>query len=293
MNLKMLFQHFKDRLHKNLISKVMHASEHGDIRTVSKLLRKHPDLVNAKNEKMETPLHMASLHGQTLVVEYLLKNGADVNARSKSFYGITPIGLCYCEAYEQTRDIDIPVPIGRRSGHSIEIANILLKWGADPNSILYTACSLLDKDMVELLLKNGADVNLRRQDGNLVGIHTPFMKVVFLHYTEPDRVEDLLNLLLTWGASMDDSKGYYGTALHYAVTFDTAVSTVLPNLRLAKFLISKGANIDWKDQKGRTVLELVKEMMNKLKESAWWNIYHQKYETLVQIEAFLRDSQRK
>ena len=155
------FHHIKERNRTKLTSQIFCASQQGDIEKVSRLLKKHPTLVNAKNDEMETPLHGASLYGQYEIVEFLLQHGADVNAKSESFYGSTPLDQCYKEIHEEVAtDWYTPISIGRHTAHFMEIAGLLLQRGADPNQLLPAACKNLDKGMVELLLKNGANPDI-------------------------------------------------------------------------------------------------------------------------------------
>ncbi len=63
----------------------------GGMKKVKTLLNEHPELVFSKDENGATPLHAASLYGHKDVVELLLANKADVNARAKD--GAAPLYL--------------------------------------------------------------------------------------------------------------------------------------------------------------------------------------------------------
>jgi len=65
------------------------AAEAGDLEKAQQLLRADPKLIFAKDWENLTPLHLAVLHGHTNLVEFLLKQGAPVNAKTKA--GITPL----------------------------------------------------------------------------------------------------------------------------------------------------------------------------------------------------------
>jgi ankyrin repeat protein len=67
------------------------AAQAGDLPAVQELLgREYP--VNAFDELGKTPLHYAVLAEHFLVVDYLLRRGADINARVERVIGDTPLG---------------------------------------------------------------------------------------------------------------------------------------------------------------------------------------------------------
>ena len=59
-----------------------------DIKTVA-LLRSRKVLISMQKTRGDTPLHEAAYHGQTEVLELLLKQGADINAKDR--FGKTPL----------------------------------------------------------------------------------------------------------------------------------------------------------------------------------------------------------
>ncbi|MGV8027393.1 MAG: protein kinase [Anaerolineaceae bacterium] len=65
----------------------IHCSHDGNLQAVKAFVRKNPSLVNAKdNINGRTPLHLTN---NSLVAEFLISNGADVNA--KDYQGRTPL----------------------------------------------------------------------------------------------------------------------------------------------------------------------------------------------------------
>lgn len=109
--------------------------------------------VNLGNEDGDTPLHNAVNNGYNEITGYLLKAGADANAKT-------------------TPDEATPLRIAAGAGY-VETGKLLLKYGArvdmaSPNGTtpLMLAAYRGHLAMVKLLLENGASVNARMKDGN-------------------------------------------------------------------------------------------------------------------------------
>ena len=132
----------------------------GDLTKVKALLKDNPDLVFSKKEDLRldktvriigdeigydlTPLHSAAESGYKEVVELLLVNKADVNAKTDN--GYTPL--------------HVATLVGNK-----EVVELLLVNKADVNvktdngyTPLHTATLRDHKDMAELLLAPGAEV---------------------------------------------------------------------------------------------------------------------------------------
>jgi prolyl 4-hydroxylase len=70
----------------------MHAAAaNGDLERIKELAAKDRSLLFYVDENGWQPLHEAARAGQTLVVEYLLAEGADLNARTNRGFGATPL----------------------------------------------------------------------------------------------------------------------------------------------------------------------------------------------------------
>lgn len=252
-------------------SEIHDASDKGDTAEVKTLLSKQPDLVNAKNEKGSTPLHLASFKGHLEAAKLLLEKGADIEAVNGG--GFTPLQLA---AYGGHRDVveflidkgsNINA-INKQTGmtaldfafmremqaRKLDIATFLIEKGAefDVNKKNQSGYTLLDMaivfgytEAVEYLLGFGADISTLRKDGR-----TPLINAIFRGRPQ------IADLLIKKGADVNapDNKGQ--PPLYWAVKKGHA--------DIVKMLIAKGAALDYieKDH-GRTLLHLAVLQGNK------------------------------
>jgi ankyrin repeat protein len=130
------------------------AAQKGDLAKVTALIKDNPSLVSTKDNMGMTPLHVAAKNDHKDVAEFLLANGADVNAKDSNGE-FTPLDLalsCY---------------------HYMDVVELLLAKGADVNTRskqgltpLEEAAMRSQKDAAGLLLAKGADVNAKDSKGN-------------------------------------------------------------------------------------------------------------------------------
>lgn len=135
------------------------------------------DKVNKRNERGETPLHMAAIRGDAKQVKELISLGADVNV--KDFAGWTPLheacNLGYydvakvliaagAEVNTQGLDDDTPLHDASSSGHK-DIVKLLLRHGGNAfqaNKRGERPVDVADSQELEQLLKG--EVNVSDQD---------------------------------------------------------------------------------------------------------------------------------
>ncbi len=133
---------------------LMIACVKGNIELV-KLLLKHGANVNEVSLNNWTALEYACLYGNYTIIKLLIDRGANINA--KNLDGSTPL-IITC----------------RSNNSTAVIAKLLLKKGADVNAqdacdgqtALMIAAERDDHRTVEVLLKHGANVNLKDKEGN-------------------------------------------------------------------------------------------------------------------------------
>src|SRR5712664_129094 len=136
---------------------VFEASALGDLETVRNVVGGDRALVNAFAADGFYPLGLAAFFGHRAIVEYLLKNGADVKTSARNAQKVTALH-------------------GAVARRDVEIVRMLLEAGADANARqergfvpLHDAAANGHADLVELLLKHGARADAKTDDGKTAG----------------------------------------------------------------------------------------------------------------------------
>ncbi|MEE2628247.1 MAG: ankyrin repeat domain-containing protein [Candidatus Latescibacterota bacterium] len=119
---------------------IFYPTFHGDLTAVRNKLEANPELVQVRDAKSLTPLHVAASRGQTDISRLLLEYGADVNEPS--------------EGDEWT-----PLVFASYRGH-LDVVNALIEYGAgtaekDGNPIHY-AGQRRHKEICKRLVEHGA-----------------------------------------------------------------------------------------------------------------------------------------
>jgi ankyrin repeat protein len=170
--------------------------------SVANLLRVHGALVDIRGLFKWTPLHAALLYGRVDITRWLLKNGADSNARTSGGSGWTPLHIAV---------------------HSMEVESILalLEHNADINTQctegrtpVYEAISLFASfpegmvvDIVRRLLEHGADTNICDHRHSTA-----------LHQASSRGWLEVARLLIQYGANVDEKDRKGRTPLQIAST---------------------------------------------------------------------------
>jgi len=226
--------------------------------------------VNAKNEYGTTPLHHAAREGHNVIAELLIAEGADVNAKNDG--GFTPvddanIGIFWFSPEGKAAKKETVALLRKHGGISgaadsihvaaavgnIEAVKQHLAAGANVNAkdddgwtpLLYAAAEGR-KEVAELLIANGADVNV-----NVYGT-TPLHIAAFSGHTE------VVELLIANGADVNAKDEDGMTPL---------LQTIAPygyNKEIAELLIAAGADVNAKDGEGSTPLDNLVNMVE------WW-----------------------
>ena len=141
----------------------------------------------------------------------------------------------------KANDGNTPLHFAAALGHK-DVAELLLAKGADVNAKAYNgfvplhvAAAKGQKDLAELLLAKGADVNAKDNDGM-----TP------LHWAARYGYKDLVEMLLAKGADVNARRNDGSTPLHFAAREGRK--------DIAELLLAKGADVNAKDSVGGTPL---------------------------------------
>ncbi len=132
---------------------VFEASALGDLEHIKKIVSHHPASVSLYSPDGFTALALAAYLGQKESVEYLLEEGADLNAVAKNETGYTALTGAVSQNYN-------------------EIAKVLVRKGAQVNHgydggftpLMHATCSG-NVELVSFLLENGADPRARNGEG--------------------------------------------------------------------------------------------------------------------------------
>ena len=194
-----------------------------------------------KKHNMNASLIMASSKGDTIIVNELLENGADVNAKDN--WGHTALIKA---SYE---------------GHT-EIMKTLLKMGAEVNekdndgyTALITATEKGHINIVELLSnQDGIDMNAKEDDNG----YTALILASFYGHTE------IAAMLLKKGADVNVKSNDSSTALMEASRCDTEAD--LPwyqveymmqyKTEIVQMLLEKGADVNARNDDGETAFQI-------------------------------------
>lgn len=249
------------------------AASKGHLETVKVLLAKGAE-INPK-DSFHSPLHYALFEGRSFgqekatcasciaVAEYLIANGADINATNATH--------------------DTPLHVAARHGQ-LSIAKLLLAKGAGVNAKGYSGYTPLHHAaseghlaLAELLLANGAEINAKNEFGKapldvatdddategsasvaalLIGkganlTATNKANQSLLHITARKGQLPLVKSLLAKRVDVNAKDKFGYTPLHYAAKEG--------HLAVAEALIAKGARANIENTFGKTPLDLAKD----------------------------------
>jgi len=112
--------------------------------------------IHELNESGYSPLHLSAAYGHPKIAQYLLSQGAQVDAREE----------------ESTPRYYTALHLAARE-HNPEVAQVLLKHSADPNARdveaytpLHVAARYNSAETAQVLLRGGANVNAQNDNGN-------------------------------------------------------------------------------------------------------------------------------
>jgi ankyrin repeat protein len=217
----------------NGVEEINSAAKSGDLAKVQELLNSDPKLALSRDRDGYTPLHFAAQAGHREIAELLLANHADINAGNdvKGPTEVAGINLDSVAAVGsgavvlkdgQTIQIDPIALIG------IQAALFRRSAPTARQTPLHLAAKSGQKDMVELLLENHADMAARDIYG-----HTA------LHDAAEAGQRDVVQLLLAKGADIEGRDGSGDTALH--------IAALEGQIDVVKLLLANKADVNARD----------------------------------------------
>ncbi len=134
-------------VHSNL--DLFEACAGGQLNLVEEFVSHNPEVLHSRSSDGWTPLHLASFFGHESLAQYLLGQGAPVDARSTNAMKNTPLHAA-------------------AAGLKTELARLLLAHSANVNATqeggwtsLHAAAQSGNRELVELLITSGADLKVR------------------------------------------------------------------------------------------------------------------------------------
>ncbi|MGH9332103.1 MAG: ankyrin repeat domain-containing protein, partial [Vicinamibacterales bacterium] len=267
--------------HMGGLTPLMFAARQGARRTAEGLIAAGAAVNLTEPQYGFSAMQIALFNGHYRFSRLLIENGGQVNDGSL-YLAVEMRNLATYNNRPNPPELDGDLG-------ALEIVNLLLERGADPNlpytkripdrqaqgaitvpagaTPLYRATRATDLQTVRALVDRGANVSQGARDGS-----TPLMIASGFGVraaTDDDEFTDLgpradpldaAKLFVEKGADVNAVNNLGNTALHYAAQQG--------NERIVEFLIGKGAKLDLKNKQGRTPAEVAKgraaDLLNKL-----------------------------
>ena len=267
---------------KDGVPMVINAVKYERLDILQHLMKKPFININEVDKDNKTALYYAFYRDNPKILDYLLKNGADINTEGVTGQkilteAIKQNNLDFVKYLTETKHVDInnvnehnhtPIYTAVRK-NNIEIVKYLATKGVDVNKQYKNGNTLTHKaieqnnfEMVKCLADNGAKLNIPNNDGitplqqmfitdkkdminYLLNNHNEEVELVF-KLRQAIENEDLNTVkYLVEEKGVDVNTAFYDkvTPVHKAVE--------LGNMEIAKYLIEQGADINAKDKDNR------------------------------------------
>ncbi|AXX87997.1 ankyrin repeat domain-containing protein [Malaciobacter marinus] len=235
---------------------LMLATKNRNIKLVETLLEYEVD-PNFINDRNETALALAAIKGKSNIdlVALLLDYGARPNISDEN--GKTIIEkLLEVELFLRNRKklkMKARQNINENENYKSVLEEILLNGevnltmlNSQGNPYFFDAVEYGNIDLVKMLVKYGADINLKNKDGYNIIYYYMSKNISFRRVAEQQNYLVMLRNIITLGADVNSRDDYGGITLHKAI-LDNDIQTI-------KVLINAGADINAVDNKGRNMV---------------------------------------
>ena len=237
------------------------ASFYGLEHTVSHLLTSQRHKVDKKTTWGDTALHRAADNGNIRILELLLSNGADINAKDRN--GNTPLHLASSfwpdTPGAEARTWNFMVRNARTSEPLLVVTLLLLNHGADVNAVNYEGETALhsfvmrgENSLVQLLLAKNADVVLKATyrplpiiRGGSICLNLPIAPLVLAAYIGDN---EIAQILLEHDLQRHIQSGILDDAIR--------IAAFKSRLSLLEILLAKSPGRPAPDPEGRNLLLL-------------------------------------
>lgn len=238
--------------------------------------------INAKDKDGRTPLMIAAMFNKDPdVITVLVNLGADIGAQDKngenafalsaknpngeikasltSFGGVAPVKQnipnVTATKTQEVLKIDAEKFIELCQNGTSEQVQAAINGGSRVNAnnsegwtVLALAARYSTPDVLETLLRNGADVNAKntKNAGSLTALFTAVRR-----NTSPEKIK----ILIKHGIDVNAKDADGSTALMYAARYNT-------NPEIVRVLIAAGANVNEKNKNGQSIFDFAKDNEN-------------------------------
>ncbi|XP_065835760.1 putative ankyrin repeat protein RF_0381 [Oscarella lobularis] len=247
--------------------------------------------VNETHQKDYTALHCASDQGHVAIAAYLIENGADIEAQTKlgstpfllacknRRIGVVDLLISKgCNIFAKSKQGYGALAMACWKGN-VAIAEKLIRFGLDVNkseasgyTALHWACDEGNIELADFLITNGAHLEAENELGCTPFLlacnsqhnsqHVGVVELLIFHgcnifakrkarrgdgalaLASWNGNVELVSKLIQLGLDVNESQVFGRTSLHWAAQFG--------HLEVAEILISNGANIEAKDERGNT-----------------------------------------
>lgn len=239
------------------------AAQTGDTIILKGLLIDNPDLINSPDSSGSLPLHLASLNGQLEAVKLLVNAGAEISAGDRDnttplicasiggHFEIIKFLLSHGAKITETDNFDQTALSTASSSGNIELVDYLLDNGADIHhcnnrgrGVLQSAAFRGQSDLIKHLVNRGANLNARDNDSMSV--------LCAACYTgQTGTIQTLIEL----GCNVNEAPTLYGHTPLIAAIWNG-------HLEAVEFLLTKGADLEWRNDEGGTPLHIAAQRGN-------------------------------